>query len=442
MIRLQQPFRRILASRNRACRYPNFGIEAATRTLSTQFSFDRSLVSGPHGNYLEEYNFARDDPEAFWAKQAKVLDWYTPPTTILHQGEDINYYRWFPDGVINTCYNCLDVHVKHGRGDQLALVYDSPVTDTKQQFTYTELLNQVAKFAGVLKDLGVEKGDRIVIYMPMIPEAIVAMLACARIGAIHSVVFGGFAAPELASRITDCNPKLVISASAGVEPTRTVEYKPLLDQALELANHNVQNCVIVQRSNVLECDMTSRDLDYAMSMEQTTTLAEAVPLPANHPHYILTTSGTTGRPKGVVRDTAGWAVALKYSMDAFYDTAPGEVFWAASDIGWVVGHAYIVYAPLLQGCTTVLYEGKPVGTPDAGAFWRIVEEYKVKTLFTAPTAFRAMKQKDPSAELAKQYDLSSLKTLFLAGEHSDPDTLHWCENALKEYDVPAVDHWW
>ena len=420
-----------------------FYSSSSSQTNQNQFSFDRATISGPHGNYLEEYQFSREDPEAFWGKQAQALEWFTPPTTILQQGQDVNHYRWFPDGVFNTCYNCLDVHVKNGRGDQTALVYDSPVTNnTKQQFTYSELLTEVSQFAGALRDLGVEPGDRIVIYMPMIPQAIIAMLACARIGAIHSVVFGGFAAKELATRITDCDPKLVISASAGVEPSRIVEYKPLLDQALELANHNVQNCVIVQRPNVLECQLSNRDLDYDQLMEQTTTPADAVPLPANHTHYILTTSGTTGRPKGVVRDTAGWAVALKYSMNAFYDTAPGEVFWAASDIGWVVGHAYIVYAPLLQGCTTVLYEGKPVGTPDAGAFWRMIEEYKVKALFTAPTAFRAMKQKDPTAALAKQYDLSTLKTLFLAGEHSDPDTLHWCENALKEYNVPAVDHWW
>ncbi|CAB9501841.1 CoA synthetase short-chain family member 3, mitochondrial [Seminavis robusta] len=406
---------------------------------------DRSQVEGPHGKYQEEYDLSRRDPEAFWGNAAKSIEWFREPSVILEQdSQDINNYRWFPDGIVNTCYNCLDVHVKNGRGNQLALVYDSPITgNTKISFTYSELLEQVATFAGVLRDeLGVEQGDRVVIYMPMIPEAVIAMLACARIGAVHSVVFGGFAAKELATRITDCDPKVIISASAGVEPKRIVPYKPLLDKALELAQHNVQHTVIVQRPNVkADCPMGPKDREYQTLMGAAQP-ADAVPLPANHMHYILTTSGTTGKPKGVVRDTAGWAVALKWSMGAFYDTNPGEVFWAASDIGWVVGHAYIVYAPLLNGCTTILYEGKPVGTPDAGAFWRVIEEYGAKTLFTAPTAFRAMKQADPNAEMAQQYDLSSLKNLFLAGEHSDPDTLHWCERALDKYNVPAVDHWW
>lgn len=349
---LYPPIRRALTvvGRTRAAPF-RISRRPAFKTSRPFSTFDRSTITGPHGNYLEEYRFAQSNPEAFWAKQAQALDWHTPPSTILHQdSEDVNYYRWFPDGVINTCYNCLDVHIPT-RGDQVAIIYDSPVTNTKQQFTYKELLEEVSTFAGALRDLGVEQGDRIVIYMPMIPQAIIAMLACARIGAIHSVVFGGFAAKELATRITDCDPKLVISASAGVEPTRTVEYKPLLDQALELADHNVEHCVIVQRPNVHECELVAeRDLDYGSLLSKTTTPAEAVPLPANHTHYILTTSGTTGRPKGVVRDTAGWAVALKYSMDAFYDTAPGEVFWAASDIGWVVGHGKFSGSSTTQRC--------------------------------------------------------------------------------------------
>ncbi|KAL3905931.1 MAG: hypothetical protein SGILL_009477, partial [Bacillariaceae sp.] len=353
MIKLQPLLGRAACLRRRPDRQTTIFTKRSFAATATS-SFDRSTISGPHGNYQEEYHLAKDSPEAFWGQQAKALDWHTFPSTILQQdnpNDAVIDYRWFPDGKINTCYNCLDVHVNAGRGDQLALVYDSPVTDTKQQFSYKELLQEVSTFAGALKhDLGVEPGDRVVIYMPMIPQAIIAMLACARIGAIHSVVFGGFAAKELATRITDCDPKVVISASAGVEPTRVVEYKPLLDRALELAQHNVEHCVIVQRPNVLECELKEgRDLDYNQLMEQTTTSAEAIPLPANHTHYILTTSGTTGRPKGVVRDTAGYVVALKYSMGAFYDTNPGEVLWAASDIGWVVGHSYIVYAPLLQG---------------------------------------------------------------------------------------------
>lgn len=344
---------------------------------------------------------------------------------------------------MNTCYNCLDVHVDE-RGSQDALVYDSPLTGVKQRYSYRELLDRVATLAGGLRDqLGVKPGDRVVIYMPMIPEAVISMLACARIGAIHSVVFGGFAAKELATRITDCQPKLIISASAGVEPTRTVPYKPLLDKALELANHNVEHVIVKQRHNVEACELTlPRDMDYDDLISKSSPV-EAVPLPANHTHYLLYTSGTTGLPKGVVRDTAGWAVALKYTMSAFYDTNPGEVYFAASDIGWVVGHSYTAYGPLLQGCTSVLYEGKPVGTPDAGALWRLIEEYKVKTLFIAPTAFRAIKQADSHAELAHKYDLSSLRTLFLAGEHSDPDTLHFCQMALHKYgpDVrDPVDH--
>lgn len=417
------------------------------RSLSTQqqqnsySSFDISSVHGPYGFYEKEYKQSIEQPEQFWAKAAELIEWDKKPSIILEQGDDPNYYRCFPDGRLNTCYNCLDVHVKNGRGNQPALLYDSPITNMKNQFTYHDLLDRVATFAGGLQDLGVEQGDRVIIYMPMIPEAIVAMLACARIGAVHSVVFGGFAAKELATRITDCQPKVIVSASAGIEPGRIVPYKPLLDKALEIADHSVQHNVIVQRSNVQECTLGPMDLNYDDVMAKSKPVA-AVPLPANHPHYLLYTSGTTGLPKGVVRDTGGHAVSLKYSMPSFYDTNPGEVFFAGSDIGWVVGHSYIVYAPLLNGCTTILYEGKPVGTPDAGAFWRLVEEYGTKTLFAAPTAFRAMKQADPKGELAQKYDLSSLKNLFLAGEHSDPDTLHWCENALEKYNLSAVDHWW
>lgn len=417
--------------------------EALSSHNTLDDTFDRHSIRGPHGSYVEEYEFSLSDPEAFWSKAADRLVWYKKPTKILEQSNDNPHlYTWFSDGVINTCYNCLDVHVQDGRGDQDALIYDSPLTGVQKKYTYQELLDNVSKFAGAMAEMGVTKGDRVVIYMPMIPEAIIAMLACARIGAVHSVVFGGFASKELATRITDCQPKLVVSASAGVESGgRIVPYKPLLDKALELATHDVQKCIIVQRDNVETCFMGALDVDYEQVMS-TAMLVDAVPLPSNHPHYILYTSGTTGLPKGVVRDTGGMATALKYSMNAFYDTNPGEVFWAASDIGWVVGHGYIVYGPLLQGCTTVLYEGKPVGTPDAGAFWRVIEEHKVKAMFTAPTAFRAIKQVDPNGELVSNYDLSSMKTLFLAGEHCDPSTLHWCENTLKEYDIPAIDHWW
>lgn len=409
---------------------------------SSNSTFDRSSVSGPHGSYLEEYERSIQHPEAFWKEAAKDLHWFQEPSTILSQRGE-NLYEWFADGTTNTCYNCLDVHVNNGRGDQVALIYDSPVTDTQAKYTYRELLDQVSTFAGALQnDLGVEPGDRVVIYCPMIPEALIAMLACARIGAVHSVVFGGFASPELATRITDCRPKVIISASAGVEPNRIVPYKPLLDRAIDLAIlHDIEACVIIQRDNVERCELGPRDVDYHDLMAKATPV-DAVPLPSTHPHYVLYTSGTTGVPKGILRDTGGYAVALKYSMSAFYDTNPGQVFWTASDIGWVVGHSYIVYGPLLQGCTTILYEGKPVGTPDAGAYWRVIEEHSVKTLFTAPTAFRAIKQADPNADCVKDYDLSNFKTLFVAGEHCDPDTLHWCEEALKEYSIPAIDHWW
>jgi propionyl-CoA synthetase len=416
--------------------------ETVHRTASTS-AFDKNSIQGPHGSYASEYESSIQEPEIFWRKAAEKLHWYKQPSTILEQDSvRPELYRWFPDGVINTSYNCLDIHVLNGRGNQDALIYDSPVTGVKERYTYSQLLDQVAKFAGGLQDLGVKAGDRVVIYMPMIPEAIVAMLACTRLGAVHSVVFGGFAPKELASRITDCRPKVIVSASAGVEPSRVVPYKPLLDEALRLSDHKVDHCIIVQRRNVHECELGPMDLDYEQVVTKSHAV-DAVPVPTNHPHYVLYTSGTMGIPKGVVRDSS-WAVALKYSMSAFYDTNPGEVFWAASDIGWVVGHGYIVYGPLLNGNTSVLYEGKPVGTPDAGALWRVIEEYKVRTLFIAPTAFRAIKQADPHAELAQNYDMSSLRTLFLAGEHSDPDTLQYCEKALSKYGQVkgAIDHWW
>lgn len=423
------------------------------RRISSSVQHVHGSVRGPHGSYLKEYTMSLQEPEKFWMRAADKLEWFKKPTIAFEQ-DSVNpfLYRWFPDGVMNTCYNCLDVHCRPGdesnRSKQVALYYDSPLTGVKQQFTYQELLDRVSRFAGALENLGVVAGDRVIIYMPMVPEAMMAMLACARIGAVHSVVFGGFAAKELATRIQDCQPKVVISASAGIEPTRIVPYRPLLEKALELASVDcLRHRIILQRTNVpkeAQCEFGPHDLDFEELMALGSPV-DAVPLPAIHPHYILYTSGTTGMPKGVVRDTAGWATALKYSMGAFYDTPPGTVYWAASDIGWAVGHAYTVYAPLLQGCSTVLYEGKPVGTPDAGAFWRVVDEYRVRTLFVAPTAFRAIKQADPQAELVEKYDLSSLKAVFLAGEHSDPDTLRYCEQALSKYDgeaKAAIDHWW
>ena len=348
------------------------------------------------------------------------------------------FYRWFADGVLNTCFNALDRHVRDGRGGQAALVHDSPVTGTSRTLSYRQLLDEVARFGGVLRGLGVGKGDRVVIYMPMIPEAVVAMLACARIGAVHSVVFGGFAARELAVRIDDAAPKVVVSASCGIEVSRVVEYKPILDQAIELAAHKPGRCVIVQRPAAPAALTAGRDLDWEQAMAGAEP-ADCVPLAATDPLYILYTSGTTAKPKGVVRDNGGHAVALHWSMKHIYDTGPGEVYWAASDIGWVVGHSYIVYAPLLAGCTTVLYEGKPVGTPDAGAFWRVISEHRVKALFTAPTAFRAIKKEDPRGDLARRYDLSGFRYLFLAGERLDPETYRWAGELLG---VPVIDHWW
>ena len=389
------------------------------------------------GRYAEEFHRSITDPEAFWGDAARGIDWYREPSVILDSSNP-PFYRWFSDGELNTCYNALDRHVRDGRGDQAALIYDSPVTGTSRRYSYRELLDQVARFAGVLQGLGVTKGDRVVIYLPMIPEAAISMLACARIGAIHSVVFGGFAAPELAARIDDAAPKVVVTASCGIEGTRVVEYKPMLDRAIELATSKPDRCVILQRPQAEAPMVAGRDIDWAQAVESAKP-ANCVPVKATDPLYILYTSGTTAKPKGVVRDNGGHAVALRWTMDNLYDISPGEVFWAASDVGWVVGHSYIVYAPLLAGCTTILYEGKPVGTPDAGAFWRVISEYGVKALFTAPTAFRVIKKEDPTGELSRKYDLSGMKYLFLAGERLDPETYRWAKELLG---IPVIDHWW
>jgi propionyl-CoA synthetase len=388
-------------------------------------------------SYDETFRRWQEDPKGFWRERAGAIDWERAPEQILDDSR-APLYAWFPDGVLNTCHNALDRHVEGGRADQPALIYDSAVAETVRSYSYRELRDEVARCAGALRGLGVEKGDRVVIYMPMIPEAVVAMLACARLGAIHSVVFGGFAANELASRIEDSRAKLVISASCGIEGARVVAYKPLLDQALAGVAESPERCVIVQRPQ-LEAELSpGRDVawDEAMAGAQP---ADCVPVAATDPLYILYTSGTTGVPKGIVRDNGGHAVALKWSMDAVYGVAPGEVFWAASDIGWVVGHSYIVYAPLLHGCTTVLYEGKPVGTPDAGAFWRVCADHGVDVLFTAPTAIRAIKREDPRGEQVARYDLDRFRMLFLAGERCDPDTLVWAQKALSR---PVIDHWW
>jgi len=378
-----------------------------------------------------------NDPENFWAEAAEEIHWDKKWDRVLDDSRP-PFYRWFPGGLLNTCYNALDRHVESGRANQPALIYDSAVTGVVQTFTYRELLDQVAKFAGVLAGQGVQKGDRVIIYMPMVPEAIVAMLACARIGAIHSVVFGGFAAPELANRCTDARPKVIVSASCGIEAGRIIPYKPLLDKAIELAAVKPERCVIVQRPQEKAPMIGGRDLDWSEEMAGAKP-AGCIPIEATDPLYILYTSGTTGMPKGIVRDNGGHLVALKWSMQHIYGVEPGEVYWAASDVGWVVGHSYIVYAPLFNGNTTVLYEGKPVGTPDAGAFWRVVSQHAVKVLFTAPTAFRAIKREDPSGEFIRKYDLSGFRTLFLAGERCDPDTLLW---AQKQLGVPVIDHWW
>jgi propionyl-CoA synthetase len=377
------------------------------------------------------------DPENFWAEVAQGIDWYKEWDTVLDRSS-APLYRWFSGGELNTCYNAVDRHVEQGRADQLAIIYDSPITGQIQRFTYRELRDLVARFAGALKNEGVGKGDRVIIYMPMVPEAAIAMLACARIGAVHSVVFGGFSANELAVRINDATPKVIVSASCGIEPGRIVAYKPLLDGALDLAQHKPSRCIILQREQEIAQLVADRDITWADAMDKASP-QDCVPVAATDPLYILYTSGTTGEPKGVVRDNGGHAVALRWTMESVYGVKPGDVYWAASDIGWVVGHSYIVYAPLLNGNTTILFEGKPVGTPDAGVFWRVISDHKVKVLFTAPTAFRAIKREDHKGILVKDYDLSSLETLFLAGERSDPDTLEWAERHLK---VPVIDHWW
>jgi propionyl-CoA synthetase len=388
------------------------------------------------GAYDEVYQASVADPEAFWLRAAEAIDWYVAPTRALDAAAP-PFYRWFPDGELNVCHNAIDRHIEAGHGDRAALVYDSPVTGTQRTLTYAQLRDEVAAFAGVLASLGVERGDRVVIYLPMVPEAAVAMLACARIGAVHSVVFGGFAANELAVRIDDAAPKVIVSASCGIEGARVIEYKPLLDKALELASHEPGRCVILQRPQA-RAAMGDRDVDWADAVAAASP-AGCVPVRATDPLYVLYTSGTTGKPKGVVRDSGGYAVALAWTMPNVYDVGPGETIFTASDVGWVVGHSYIVYAPLLAGATTVLYEGKPVGTPDAGQFWRVVQEHGVKSLFTAPTAFRAIKKEDPDAEYAGRYDLSSLKYLFLAGERLDPETYHWASEHLG---IPVIDHWW
>ncbi len=389
------------------------------------------------GRYAEAFRRSISDPEGFWGRAVNGIDWYREPTLVLDRSNP-PFYRWFADGVLNTCFNAVDRHVRDGRGDQAALIYDSPVTGTCRTLTYRQLLDEVARFAGVLRGLGADTGDRVVIYMPMIPEAVVAMLACARIGAVHSVVFGGFAAHELAIRIEDAAPKVVVSASCGIEVSRVLDYKPILDRAIGLSSHKPHRCVILQRPQAHASLVVDRDVDWAQAMAAAEPTG-CVPVVATDPLYILYTSGTTGRPKGVVRDNGGHAVALRWSMDHIYDTRPGEVYWAASDIGWVVGHSYIVYGPLLAGCTTVLYEGKPVGTPDAGAFWRVIAEHGIKTLFTAPTAFRAIKKEDPAGELARKHDMSRFRYLFLAGERLDPETYRWAGELLG---IPVIDHWW
>ncbi|MDA7775282.1 propionyl-CoA synthetase [Pseudomonadales bacterium] len=377
-------------------------------------------------------------PAEFWKTQADSIDWFRKPENILSRGENGNDV-WFADGELNSAHIALDFHVDNGRADQPALIYDSPVTNTIKTYTYRELRDNVALFAGALENLGVVKGDRVIIYMPMIPEAAIAMLACARIGAVHSVVFGGFAARELATRIDDSEPRVLLSASCGIEFANTIAYKPLIDEAIDLASHKPETCVILQRPQC-EAAMGARDLDWYQALTNANgKMANCVPMLATDPLYILYTSGTTGKPKGVVRDNGGHAVALQYSMKAVYGVEAGEVFWGASDVGWVVGHSYIVYAPLFAGCTTILFEGKPVRTPDAGTFWRIIQDHKVNVFFTAPTGFRAMRKEDPNSELLKKYDISSLRTLFVAGERTDPPTYHWLREILQ---IPVIDHWW
>jgi propionyl-CoA synthetase len=390
------------------------------------------------GAYAAAYRESLENPDAFWGRAARAIDWITPPPRVL-DGDRPPFYRWFTGGTLNTCYNALDRHVAAGRGEQAALHHDSPVTGTKRTLTYAALLDEVARFGGVLRSLGVEQGDRVVIYMPMVPEAVVAMLACARIGAVHSVVFGGFAPAELSVRIEDAAPRVIVTASCGIEPHRVVEYKPMLDAAIERSSHKPETCVVLQREQA-QAAMGERDLDWheAMASERATPV-DCVEVAATDPLYVLYTSGTTGRPKGIVRDNGGHAVALHWSMENIYDIGPGDVWFTASDVGWVVGHSYIVYAPLLTGATSVLYEGKPVGTPDASAFWRVIGDYGVKAMFTAPTAYRAVKRDDPDGALMRGHDLASLRAVFLAGERLDPDTYEWASARLG---IPIIDNWW
>ncbi|MBI5603901.1 MAG: propionyl-CoA synthetase [Deltaproteobacteria bacterium] len=387
--------------------------------------------------YQEAFQESIENPNAFWGKAAEEIVWERKWDQVLDDSKS-PFNKWFSGGRLNTCFNAVDHHINQGRGDQVAVIYDSPVTQTIQKFTFSELKDRVSRISGFLKGLGVEKGDTVLIYMPMIPEALMAMLACARLGAIHSVVFGGFAPRELAIRIDDAKPKVILSASCGIEMQRIIPYKPLLDEAITLAAHKPKKCVLVQRSQVKAGLMAERDLDWS-ALEATAQPADCVTVAATDPLYILYTSGTTGRPKGIVRDNGGHAVALKWSMKHIYNIYPGDVYWAASDVGWVVGHSYIVYAPLLMGATTIIYEGKPVGTPDPGAFWRVISEHKVKALFTAPTAFRAIKREDPNGDFLKPYDISKFEALFLAGERLDPDTYYWASELLKR---PVIDHWW
>ncbi|SMY08781.1 propionyl-CoA synthetase [Flavimaricola marinus] len=386
--------------------------------------------------YRDVYAGWQSDPEAFWMAQAKAIDWDVPPTKALH-AENAPLYEWFSDGMVNTCYNAVDRHVENGRGNQVAIIHDSPVTNSVTKITFAELQGKTASLAGALVARGVGKGDRVIIYMPMIPEALVAMLACARIGAIHSVVFGGFAAHELAVRIDDCTPKAVIAASCGLEGAKVIGYKPLLDDAINQSKHTPETCIIFQRPQCAAELTPGRDIDWVEA--QNVPPADCVPVEGNHPAYVLYTSGTTGAPKGVVRPTGGHLVALNWTMKAIYNVDPGDVFWAASDVGWVVGHSYICYGPLIHGNTTVVFEGKPVGTPDAATFWRVIEDHKVKSFFTAPTAFRAIKREDPTGEMIKKHDISCLQALYLAGERADPDTIQWAQKVMG---VPVYDHWW
>jgi len=389
------------------------------------------------GNYKPIYNQSLQDSDTFWGETANELSWNKPWEKVL-DSDAKPVPKWFAGGELNTCYNCVDRHVEAGRGEQTAIIYDSPITGRQQSYSYAELQTLVSTFAGGLQSLGVEKGDRVIIYMPMIPEAAIAMLACARLGAIHSVVFGGFAANELATRIDDAKPKVIVSASCGIEPSRVIEYKPLLDEAINLASHKINHCIIKARDEAQAELIEGRDVDWDELSSQSESV-DCVPVSATDPLYILYTSGTTGEPKGVIRDNGGHAVALNWTMKNIYNVDVGDVYWAASDVGWVVGHSYIVYGPLLRGCTTIIYEGKPVGTPDAGAFWRVIQEHQVKVLFTAPTAFRAIKKEDPEGKLLQEYNIDCLQSLFLAGERCDPDTLFWARDKLN---IPVIDHWW